>query len=591
MAKRGRPRKGLTFEVVKEEIEQNKLTVQQIAEKYGVSDETVRRRMKEAETANKLSVRKKNKTFDGPDHDFQVGDQVELLHDDFSEKNFLKVPIAAGTKGHITDIVVDESTPSKDVIYVKFPGHEKVNFLPHELRKVVPEPEAPPAEPKVNINGKQWLLSKVVGDDPRERYFYNKEQDTYITFLRRAPEPIVVSGPDHRAMCQAYSDWDGNASSINEICRQFSFPRPWLIEYKHVHGWTHDREPFSAEELMEKDVDSLVDDAFQMKRQALYQKFEERKWQTIKADALKWQEFQHSVLNPLKDHIIQFAPSYRPQLLSMPKSARQYALAINPMDLHFGKGSWRDETGHTYSREQAKQLLLWHTEHLLKTVLPYGRPEKIIFPVGSDWFHVDNPHGTTTRGTPQDMDGTPGLILKEGCELAIEHIDMARQIAPVELVLCDGNHDQQNSLSLLLYIHAWYHSADDVKVRLNMRPRQYMVYGNTLLGWSHGNDVARNDLANLMAVEAREDWGKTEHRAYFTGHLHAEMMRNHQGIRHYQVASLSGSDRWHDRKGYVTSDAALSGYVVDSQDGVVAHLTSPVNHEGSFGFKIPNRSR
>ena len=64
------------------------------------------------------------------------------------------------------------------------------------------------------------------------------------------------------------------------------------------------------------------------------------------------------------------------------------------------------------------------TEELINR-LPYS-PEKIYLATGSDWFHVDNHQGATTKGTPQDMSGSPAQILLTGCELAREHIDLLR---------------------------------------------------------------------------------------------------------------------------------------------------------------------
>jgi hypothetical protein len=58
-----------------------------------------------------------------------------------------------------------------------------------------------------------------------EDYTYNRDSDTYITFLDSAPKPILILGVKHRAMVRAYSNWDGQPSTINEICRQLSGKR------------------------------------------------------------------------------------------------------------------------------------------------------------------------------------------------------------------------------------------------------------------------------------------------------------------------------------------------------------------------------
>ena len=76
-------------------------------------------------------------------------------------------------------------------------------------------------------------------------YYYNSETDVYVTFIRSAGnKPMTVSGVTHRAMKSAYSNMINKGSSIGQISRDFSIPRQWFDEYRRVHGWTHDMDPF-----------------------------------------------------------------------------------------------------------------------------------------------------------------------------------------------------------------------------------------------------------------------------------------------------------------------------------------------------------
>lgn len=98
----------------------------------------------------------------------------------------------------------------------------------------------------------------MVGNDLKQRYWYNKDDDRYITVIKGVNEPIVTSGADYRAICQAYSNFAGGASTLNQMAMQFGMPRPWLIQYLRIHGVTHDKEPFSSEELMERSTDATL---------------------------------------------------------------------------------------------------------------------------------------------------------------------------------------------------------------------------------------------------------------------------------------------------------------------------------------------
>jgi len=74
MAGRGRPRASLTYEQIQQEILVNKLDVKWIARKYGVSDDTVRRRMKQRPTLRIAApIAAANPTL-GPGHHDALGD-------------------------------------------------------------------------------------------------------------------------------------------------------------------------------------------------------------------------------------------------------------------------------------------------------------------------------------------------------------------------------------------------------------------------------------------------------------------------------------------------------------------------------------
>lgn len=406
------------------------------------------------------------------------------------------------------------------------------------------------------------------------KYVYIQEDDQYITFITRSKEPLVVSGENHRAMKRAYSNWDGSPASINHICQKFSIPRAWFIEYKQIHGWTHDSDPFSAEEILTRPEQDLVEDALQQRRRAITTKFEQQRWEQVQRDAQKWLRFETEVLSRLEQtmegaHLVQ-APK-----LALRPTKNKFCVVTSATDFHWGMYSWGKETGETYNRQVALQRLQSTTEDLINS-LP-GQPEEIVLAVGSDWFHVDGDVSMTTKGTPQDIEGSPAEIMVTGCEVARDHILMLKQVAPVRVVQMAGNHDRVNSLALLLYLSAWFKDDPDVTVVQNFQPRVYHTYGNTLIGFHHGDQTPLERLGPCMATEAREAWGQTRHHVFFSGHLHHDRVREVNGIKHFQMPSLAGTDRWHARKGYVDTIPALAAYVVDHQKGVTCTITCPAD--------------
>jgi len=407
----------------------------------------------------------------------------------------------------------------------------------------------------------------------KKSYHYDSVTDEYLTFLTIADQMVCVEGEKHRAMKEAYSSMVGKPASLKELCRDFGIPHAWFDEYRRRHGWTHDMLPYTDEELADSNVDELVDDLLTKKKNALHKKFQERKWRTIEKSAEKYDMFEENILNEFRQLVVQSSPT--PQLMDMQEDSLEYALVISPTDFHWGKYGWVDEVGETYDFEEARKRLMEKTKELICR-LP-SRPEKIILATGSDWFHVDTDAGTTTKGTPQDMCGSPAEILMTGCTMAREHIELLRQVAPVEVVFMPGNHDRMSSIALMMYLNAAYENTEDCTIIVSPSTRQYVEYGNNLMGFIHG-DGARN-LVELMSNERRELWGQCKHHTWFHGHLHHRQVVEKGGCLIIQLPSLAGHDRYHARQGYTTSIAGLSAHIIDKEKGLVGTLFAPVEGE------------
>lgn len=412
------------------------------------------------------------------------------------------------------------------------------------------------------------------------RYWYDDKRDVYTTVLPGIPQPLEIPGSIHRDIIQAYSNWDGNPSSINQIARTFGFPRTWIVKYLRVHEITHDIEPFSKEDVLERDEDELVTEALQLRRASLYRKYEKKKWSSVEKEAEKWREFELNTLSYIGEYLNGRGAKKEVDRLIIKPASEPYAAVFGLSDFHWGKYSDAGENFEAFNKEIARDRLFSCTHDALERLLKLGRPEKIYLPIGSDFLNIDNDKGETTRGTVQDNDGTPQEMLVSGCELMEDLVDTLRQVAPVELVLMSGNHDRMMGLSILLVLKALYKDCKDVTVHNDRTPRVYVTYGKNLMAFIHGDGVHRiNDIGALMAVEASEDWHKCHHRTAYTGHLHHEKVEVHAtyGLTKRQLPSLSGTDRWHARKGYVAAPKFLPIYVHDKERGVIAVIHGPVD--------------
>lgn len=403
-------------------------------------------------------------------------------------------------------------------------------------------------------------------------YYFDESKDLYIVYIKN--KAYNFTGTIIRDMKSRYSSLSGSAESINEICRNFEIPRNIFIALKSILGWTHDSEPFTDEEMFLRDEQEMVADALQKRKFSFFQKYTRQEEKMIKEAANNWWAFRGLIINPLVEKLQNVFAAYTVPKLVLPEGDA-HALVISPFDLHYGKYAWSGEVREEYSRQMARDLLLSKAQEIIGDVVKYNI-EKIIVPVGSDFFHVDTLGGTTTKGTPQDCDGTFIQIMVEGQQLMVEFIDLLRQVADVEIILTAGNHDFKLSHVLLQYLGAYYRHCEDVNVIKCHKFRQYFEYGENLMGFTHGDGTKLSELPYLMANEASESWSRTKHRAFFTGHLHHEMVKDFKGVKVFQMPSLSGSDRWHHHHGFEGSTRALHGYIVHPTKGIRVTLIANV---------------
>ena len=365
-------------------------------------------------------------------------------------------------------------------------------------------------------------------EEVREDYTYDSVLDIYHTYLESAQETISLEGDIHRAMLDAYSDKIGKPLTKAEICLLYEFPQSWFGEYARKHGWTHTSIPFTNEIINSTSTEELTEKLLQKKKASIVKDAEKAEIVQIKKDADSFRNFRTTILDDLLK-LVSAAPSKTPKL-KLKAAQRRYALVISP----------------------------------------------IILAAGSDWFHVDNDNSMTTRGTPQDSCGSPAEILMTGCRLAREHIELLRQIAPVDVTFMPGNHDRHSTYALMMYLSAVYENSNDVSVIVSPKTRQYLSYGDTLLGFTHGDAVRGNKLPTLMASEAREDWGTHRWHIWFHGHLHHQSLIETDGCTVIQLPSLAGHDRYHYRHGYTQNAAGLAAHIIDYEEGLVGSLFSPV---------------
>jgi len=423
-------------------------------------------------------------------------------------------------------------------------------------------------------------LNDIIGKDDiidygRDRYTYNRKTDKYIFPIAgksgRHSQPLVVRGEAIRSICAAYSDENGTPATINELAKEFSLPKNVIKEVVKRLDRTHDLEPITKEEYLTLDSKELIDRLYQQKRADLAHERDVHDWKQIVDKANKWDHADVFITDEFRSLIKDKAYSVKKQ--PMKKSPMEYMAILGLSDLHYGKYASADESYDPYDIETTKERVLRHTANVMAQLESFGRPEKIVIPVGSDFFHVDTYTGTTTKGTAQDMVGTPGDIMRGGALLMRNVVDLCREVAPVELVMLEGNHDRLAGQMLFMYLSAAYENCKDVTTVNCTKPQVFISYGKNLIGFAHSDGVRRTkDLGGLMAMLAPDEWAVCPHRVFYTGNYHFEKVEVDEffSIVKRQIPSLSGTDRWHSINGYTNTRKALPLYLHDKENGLTA---------------------
>lgn len=259
-------------------------------------------------------------------------------------------------------------------------------------------------------------------------------------------------------------------------------------------------------------------------------------------------------------------------------------LVLDLADVHFLKLSVKTETGYEYNRQVARHRMIEGTKELLKQVsgLNIGH---ILFVLGNDILHIDNPRSTTTNGTFQNVDGTIFQGYLDASAALEEAVLEAAEVAPVDLLHCMSNHDWVTGFGLSQTVAART-MMKSKRVRAtpyNMSEAHYKYFrfGSNLLGFTHGNGAKEEKLYGLMVKDAREHISECKNLYWYLHHVHHKVRKTRGEIEYLKekdhngmtaivaggpriegeqinieyVRSPSAPDSWHSINGYVNLQA------------------------------------
>lgn len=306
-----------------------------------------------------------------------------------------------------------------------------------------------------------------------------------------------------------------------------------------------------------------------------YENWQVKAWFKLR----KPQDVLENLADEIMDDFRQKAPSIIKKGRVRPRG--EQLLEIGLFDFHLGNLVWHEENAEDWDTHLAEKVFMEAVSYLLDEAATRYKPSRILFPIGNDFFHVDNRYNQTTAGTQLDMDTRWSHMVRLGVKMHKWALEVMRQLAPVDVLVIPGNHDEHTSQTLGFILEAWFGHCNDITIDVGPRKRKYYDFGQTLFGFTHGKYEPKEKLPNLMAGEEKERWGRTTWREFHIGHRHHKRAErfvmdyiDDEGVIVRTLPTLAAVDSHHTDHGWTGAVKAAEAYVFDYDRGLLGTLNT-----------------
>jgi hypothetical protein len=240
-------------------------------------------------------------------------------------------------------------------------------------------------------------------------------------------------------------------------------------------------------------------------------------------------------------------------------SAGGNTLIFPLFDVHVGK---RSECGKFGFEELYNHVIASFKDLLvLNSTVPL---KKIYIAIDGDFLNSDNKIGMTTKGTIQTNTDPWDEMFTNGCMLLKDLLAEASDYAPVELILCGGNHAHMSTYHCAKTVEAFYHKTPQISFKLGTTQRVYIEFGTVLVGLSHGDKEGKRIVSALISEKA-ESFGKATFRCVMTGHLHMSGLLEDFKVMHIRVGSPAVKDDFHSGHGYLGAYRKIESFLFNDE--------------------------
>lgn len=219
-------------------------------------------------------------------------------------------------------------------------------------------------------------------------------------------------------------------------------------------------------------------------------------------------------------------------------------------DAHFGCYSWAAETG----GEDFDTAIASKDLRDAIDLLVHGAPDSetgYLVDVG-DYLHADNRSNMTpASGNLLDVDTRYQRVIRVAMDAMRYCVGrMLEKHKRVKVFITPGNHNPDSAGWMAMVMEAYYSREKRVEVETSPAKFFYQRFGRNLIGITHGDKIKLAELPAIMAHDRASDWGETEHRYWWTGHIHHTKHQEYRGCTVEAFNTLAAGDAWHAASGY-----------------------------------------
>lgn len=264
---------------------------------------------------------------------------------------------------------------------------------------------------------------------------------------------------------------------------------------------------------------------------------------TLKSQWIKTRKDEEDLLDAIKTMLESVDP---PGPTPMPAVSGP-AKSLNVLhwgDSHVGMLSWPMETGQKWNSKIAEDMHVEVSRRLLHRAPDASRC--LLIGMG-DSMHYDGYKPVTPQsGHALDADTRYPNMLAHALRAFRRTVDAAlERYNQVDVVVLSGNHDPASAYGVSFGLSSWYRN--EPRVRVDLRPQWHRsyVWGRCLIGMTHGDGKRDTELGGVMTSEWPDLVGSTLWRAWYSGHLHHESVRQlSDGSKLYRVETIAARDAY-----------------------------------------------